>query len=139
MDFNLDELGFKDNTEKAIFFLFIVNSCGQRLSVMNFTGNGNPEKVIKKFPKFNGKEYYYYTDFNYDDFEWIGYKKVEFYNERNLNDYYTVLLNHLDILLENKFNDEALNLFSSSILSKPEYYKYSSSKSTLEKLYDKWK
>ncbi len=138
-DFKIDELGFKTETEKAIFFLFMINSCGQRLSVMGFTGKGNLKSVINRLPKINGQEYFHYTDFNYPDFDWIGYKKVESYNTRHLGNYYGVLLNHLNILLENNLKDEARDLFQSSILSKPELFKFSGSQDTLNELYENWK
>jgi len=138
-DFKINELGFKNETEKAIFFFFMINSCGQGLSVMSFTGKGNPNSLIKRLPKINGKEYYYYISFEYPDFDWIGYKKTESYNTRHLGNYYNVLLNHLSLLLENEQKEEAKALFSNSILSKPELYKFSSSQDTLIKLYEDWK
>ncbi len=117
----------------------MINSCGQRLSVMSFTGEGNSKSVIDRLPQINGQEYYHYTDFNYPDFEWIGYKKSESYNKQHLGNYYEVLLNHLNILLENDLKKEAIDLFQNSILSKPELFIYSGSQGTLKELYEYWK
>jgi hypothetical protein len=58
-EFDLETLGLKNETERAMFVMFIINTCGQRLSVMKFTGKGDPESVIKRLPKINGKDYYY--------------------------------------------------------------------------------
>jgi hypothetical protein len=138
-NFELEQLGFKNETEKAIFFFFMINSCGERLSVMSFTGKGNPESVIKRLPKINGKEYYYYNDFKYEDFKWVGYKKFESYNARHLGVYYGILLNHLNILLNKGLKDEAKHLFRNSILSKPDLFVFTGSRKTLEDLYSNWK
>lgn len=138
-DFRLETLGLKNETERAMFVMFIINTCGQRLSVMKFTGKGDPESVIKRLPKINGKEYYYYKDFNYEDFEWIGYKKLESYNQRQLGTFYGVLLNHLDLLLKNGETEKAKEMYKESILSNPTLFKYSGSQKTLNDIYDKWK
>jgi hypothetical protein len=138
-DFRLETLGLKNETERAMFVMFIINTCGQRLSVMKFTGKGDPESVIKRLPKINGKEYYYYKDFNYEDFKWIGYKKLESYNQRQLGTFYGVLLNHLDLLLKNGQTEKAKEMFKESILSNPTLFKYSGSQKTLNDIYDKWK
>lgn len=138
-DFKLEELGLKNETEKAMFVMFMINSCGQRLSVMKLTGKGDPESVIKRFPKINGKDYYYYKDFNYEDFEWIGYQKLESYNKRHLGIFYGVLINHLNLLLKNGLTEKAKELYRESILSNPTLFKYSSSQKTLDDLYSTWK
>lgn len=134
-NFDIDKLGFKNETEKAIFFFHVVNFCGHRLSVMRMTGKGDPQSVIKRMPKINGDFYYKYQDFNYVDFDWIRYKKIESYNERHLGNYYSVLINHMDILFENKLAKEAHMIFDNSILSRPEYFKFSGNRDRLDKNY----
>lgn len=134
-NFDLNELGFKNDTEKAVFFFFIVNSCGQRISIMRMTSKGDPESVIKRMPKINGSDYYKYQDFDYPDFNWIGYKKIESYNERHLGNYYILLINHIDLLFEIKMAKEAHVIFDNSILSKPDLFKYSGSEERLNKMY----
>jgi hypothetical protein len=80
----LDSLGFKDETEKGIFFLSIMDALvGGRFKVLQMMKNN--KKILEfsdKLPKFNGKEYYHYKGFDYKDFEWIGFEKKESYNER---------------------------------------------------------
>jgi hypothetical protein len=138
-DFRLETLKLKNETERAMFVMFIINTCGQRLSVMKFTGKGDPESVVKRLPKIDGKDYYYYKDFHYEDFEWIGYKKLESYNQRQLGTFYGVLLNHLDLLLKNGQTEKAKELYRESILSNPTLFKYSASQKTLNDIYSKWK
>lgn len=138
-NFETDKLGFQNETEKAIFFFFVVNSCGQRLSIMRMTDKGDPESVIKRMPKINGDYYYKYQNFDYKDFDWIGYKKIESYNERHLGNYYSVLINHMDILFENKLAKEAHVIFDNSILSRPEYFKFSKNEERLNKSYNMMK
>ncbi len=139
MNLELENLGLRNDTEKAMFVMFIINICGQRLSVMSFTGKGDPESAIKRLPKINGKDYYYYTNFNYPDFEWIGYKKIESYNERHLGTFYGVLLNHLEFLVKNGQKDKAIELQKNSILSNPILFKYSGNQKLLNDIYEKWK
>lgn len=136
-NFEIDKLGFFNETEKAIFFLYFINSFGKRLTVMNFTGKGDKKSVIDRLPKINGKEYFYYTDFNYPDFTWIGYQKVESFNERHIGNLYEMLVIHLNLLFENNLKSEAIRLFQNSILSIPEYYKYSGLEDQLNELYRK--
>lgn len=135
-NFNVEALGYKDETEKAMFVLFLINTCGQRLSVMKFTGKGDQESVVKRFPKIDGKCYYYYKDFDYVDFNWVGYKTEESYNRRHIGNFYEVLLNHLNLLLKNKKTDEARELYRESILSKPAFFQYSDSKKILFEFYE---
>jgi hypothetical protein len=125
MNLELANLGLRNETEKAMFVMFIINTCGQRLSVMSFTGKGDPESAIKRLPRIDGKDYYYYKNFNYPDFDWVGYKKIESYNERHLGTFYGVLLNHLDFLVKTGQKDKAIELQKNSILSNPKLFKYS--------------
>lgn len=136
MNFELENLGLRNETEKAMFVMFMSTMCGQRLSVMNFTGRGDPESVIKRFPKFNGKDYYYYTNFNYPDFEWIGYDKTESYNGVHIGGFYEVLLNHLDFLVKKGQKDRAFELCKNSILNEPSLFKYSKSQKLLGDIYE---
>jgi hypothetical protein len=137
-NFELDRLGYTDDTERAMFVMFMINTCGQRLQVMAFTGKGDPGSAIKRLPKINGKEYYEFTNFSYTDFDWIGYKKIESYNKRHIGDFYIILLNHLNFILSNDNASDARRLFNNSILSKPEYFKYGPD-TALNELYAKWK
>lgn len=138
-NFKLDDLGFRNDTERAIFVFFITNACGQRLSVMRFTGKGDPWSVLKRFPKINGNDYYYYGGFTYPDFQWIGYKKVESYNTVHLGNFYMLLLTHLNLLLDKGEKKQATELYEESILRNPNLFKYYARERLLWDLYEKWK
>jgi hypothetical protein len=68
-------LGLHDDTEKAIFVMFVVNECLQRLAIMRMTGKGDPASVLKRLPKFNGDDYYFFHNFNYPYSTGLGIRK----------------------------------------------------------------
>ena len=86
-----------------------------------------PEKLFefaKKLPSFNGKPYYEYTSFDFEDFDWVGHEKTESYKERHINELYLALNGHLDALSQMDEIDEMRKLYLNSILFIPEYFKY---------------
>lgn len=136
----LDNYGLKSNTEKAIVFLNLMDALGTRFRVLQMMKNY--KKLIdfaSRMPKFNGKEYYYYTDFQYEDFEWIGHKKNEMFNERHIGLLYEIILAHMNAESDINGKKETLEIFQNSIMTKPEYFKYSNLESDLKKLYKKSK
>ncbi|MBT1688576.1 hypothetical protein [Dawidia soli] len=137
-NFDLETLGLRDETEKAMFVMFVVNACLQRLAVMRMTGKGDPASALQRLPKFNGQDYYFFRKFNYPDFDWIGYQKVESYNMRHIGGFYNTLLNHLELLMKLGEKNQAFALYENSILSKPEFFHYYSNESSLRDLYAKW-
>ncbi len=140
-NFNLNSLGFKNETEKAIFFLNMMDALvGERFKV--FQKMKNNSKILEfcnKLPHFNGKEYYYYKNFDYDDFEWISYDKTESYNKRNIGSLYNTLIAHSSATAELKSTHEGQEIYFNSILYEPKYFKYSEAKSYLQSLYNKSK
>lgn len=137
LDFNIEEYGFRDDTEKAIFFFNINGQLIQRFVVLQMMKNS--KKILefaKKLPTFNGRNYYFYTDFNFSDFEWIGYEKIELYKESHLNSYYTGLMAHFGAVAEIKGKKKSSEIYLNSILSKQEYFKYSQFEDLLNKLYE---
>lgn len=140
-DFKMDKLGFRDETEKAIFFLNMMDAlAGARFKVLRMLKNDN--KILDfadKLPKFNGKEYFYYTDFDYDDFDWIGYDKTESYNERQIGNLYAALLAQFGATAEQGDRREAKEIYFHSILHEPKYFKFTKSKDDLQALYDQSK
>ncbi|MGY3793744.1 hypothetical protein [Aquimarina sp. 433] len=136
----LDSYGLKSKTEKAIVFLNLMDALGTRFRVLQMMKNY--QKLIEfssRMPKFNSKEYFYYTDFQYEDFEWIGHKKTEMFNERHIGLLYEIILAHINA--ESNINGKkvTVEIYQNSIMTKPEYFKYSSLKSELKKLYKKSK
>jgi len=138
---NIENLGFKNETEKAIFFLNIVDALvGGRFKVLQMMKNYQSIlDFCNKLPKFNSKEYYSYKNFEYDDFEWIGYEKTESYNERHIGNLYTVLIAQFSA--SGKLGDQKLaqEIYFNSILFEPKYFKFSQLKDDLQSVYDKSK
>ncbi len=136
----LDNYGLKSNTEKAIVFLNLMDALGTRFRVLQVMKNYKKlMDFTSRMPKFNGKEYYYYTDFQYEDFEWIGHKKIEMFDERHIGLLYEIILAHMDAESDINGKKETLEIYQNSIMTKPEYFKYSSLESDLKKLYKKSK
>jgi hypothetical protein len=136
----LDNYGLKSDTEKAIVFLNLMDALGTRFKVLQMMKNN--KKLIEfasRMPKFNGKEYFYYTDFQYEDFEWIGHKKKEMFNERHIGLLYEIILAHMNAESDINGRKETVEIYQNSIMTKPEYFKYSSLKYELKKLHKKSK
>ncbi|TCC90219.1 hypothetical protein EZ428_13135 [Pedobacter frigiditerrae] len=140
-NFNIDGLGFKDETEKAIFFLNMMNTLvGGRFKVLQMMKNN--KKILEfcdKLPKFNDKEYFYFKNFDYDDFDWIGYDKTESYNERHIGGFYSILIAQFSAIAELRGKKDAQEIYFNSILHEPKYFKFTPSKGDLQSLYDKSK
>ncbi len=142
INFNMKEYRLKDDTEKGIMFLRCVDYCGKTIwGYMNIVKPPNTKeayKYIKKFPKFNGRAYFQYTDFYFPDFEMtiIKDKGVQSYKSYYLNLFYGTLLSHL-ICLKNEggSEDEKNDLLLGSILREQNLYKYTKYKKTLEEIF----
>lgn len=142
IDFRLNEYNLQNDTEKGILFLRCMEFCGKQIwGLINIAKPMNTKGAyenIKKFPKFNGLEYYQYNDFNFPDFEMVIYtnRGKESYKSYFIDKYYEVLLNHLlCIKKENKSEKEYHELLLGSILRDKDYYKYSKKKDILDGLF----
>jgi hypothetical protein len=136
-NFNLDNFGFQNKTEKAICFFAIVESCAQRFKVLTMLKNN--KKLLEyaaKMPKINGKAYYYFQDFDYEDFKWIGYDKIENYNDVHIGNFYSTLMSHTVAANEIKGKKARQEIYYNSILFEPNYFKYSPAPEELQKAYD---
>ncbi len=124
-DLKTDNFGLKDKTERAIFFLNVMEAVGGgRFMVLLATQNY--KRIVEfsnRFPKFDGNEYYTYKDFDYPDFGWIGHEKLESYNLRHLDRFYITLVAHYRA--ETELNNKSLNekIFKESILNEPKYFR----------------
>jgi len=136
-DIDIESLGFKNSSEKGIFFLGMIDALiGKRFKVLHMMKNN--AKILEfasKMPTFNSKPFFYYKDFGYDDFEWIGYDKKEFYNVVHIGNLYETLLALHVATSKLKGKEEARTLYYNSILYMPEYFKYTPIKPDLEKAY----
>src|SRR5690606_11331537 len=72
-DFQLNNYGLKDDTEKGIFFLESMRLNGLLIfGYMNIVKPPNYSKAlefINKYPKYNGNPYYQFIDLNFPDFK----------------------------------------------------------------------
>ncbi|WP_343593000.1 hypothetical protein [Flavobacterium sp.] len=138
---DIEALGFKNETDKSIFYFNIINSfVGPRFKVLLMLKNY--DKILsfsEKIPLFNGKKYYYYTDLDFKDFNWIGYEKKESYSEVNFSNLYNVLLAQFMAVSSLRDKKETQEIYFNSILYKEKYFKYSASKDDLQYLYLKIK
>lgn len=146
IDFKLQDDKLKDDTEKGIFFLRCMDYCGTTIwGYMNVVKPPNTQKAldyINKFPKFNGRPYFQYTDFYFPDFEMkiVQDEDIQSYKSYYLNKFYETLLSHLICLnKENGTEKEKNDLLLGSILKERNLYKYTKYKETLEDIFKEQK
>lgn len=146
VDFKIKDYNLKDDTEKGILFLRCMSLCGTSIwGYINVAKPVNTQKAfdyIKKFPKFNGRSYYQYTDFYFTDFEMniIKDKGKQSYKSYYLDKYYETLLYHLLCLnKENGTEEEKNDLLLGSILKERNLYKYTKNKDLLEEIFKEQK
>lgn len=140
IDIDMEKLGFKNDTEKGIFFLNMAHALVTRFRVLNQMKN--PDKLLDfaaKLPTFNGNPYYMFTGFGYEDFEYSNDVDKGMYNDVHVSDYYEALMSHFIAAADKGQTALTRQIYFTSILSKPEFFKYSSSKDILRQLYDKSK
>ena len=144
VDFQLNQYNLTDATQKGIFFLEIMNTCGKFIyGYMNIVKPPRYDKAIEeinKYPKFNGLEYYKFLDLNFPDFKMVIAKKKQSYKKYYINNYYKTLLSHLTCLSQDKKDeDKRFDLLLGSILKEKIYYNYYDNKQELESLFTKVK
>jgi hypothetical protein len=146
IDFNLKEYNLKDDTEKGIFYLRCMRDCNMVIwGYMNVVQPPNTKEAyanIKKYPRFNGRPYYQYTDFYFTDFEMNIVKDhgKESYKSYYLDKFYETLLFHLICLnKEARTEKEKNDLLLGSILKEKNLYKYTKNKDTLEDIFKEQK
>lgn len=144
-DFQLNNYGLKDETEKGIFFLESMRLNGLLIfGYMNIVKPPNYSKAleyINKYPKYNGSTYYQFIDLNFPDFK-INIEsetKQQSYKEYYIDKYYETLLSHLDCLREAGETDKIYDLVLGSLLKEEIYYKYSKREKDIKKLLTKYK
>ncbi len=141
IDINIETLGLKNETEKAIFYFNMMEALiGGRFKVLQMMKNN--QKILNfsdKLPLFNGRKYYYYKNFDFRDFDWIGYEETESYCERFIGNLYGMLIAQYLATSELRSKEETREIYFNSILFEPKYFKYSASKDDLQYLYDNLK
>lgn len=144
-DFQLNNYGLKDDTEKGIFFLESMRLNGLLIfGYMNIVKPPNYSKAleyINKYPKYNSSPYYQFIDLNFPDFK-INIEsetKQQSYKEYYIDKYYETLLSHLDCLREAGEKEKIYDLVLGSLLKEEIYYKYSKKEKDIKKLLTKYK
>nr|WP_288807897.1 hypothetical protein [uncultured Sphingobacterium sp.] len=102
----------------------------------------NNKKILEfcgKLPRFNGKEYFYFKNFDYADFDWIGYDKTVAYNEWHISSFYSTLIAQFSASAELKDKKRMQEIYFNSILHEPKYFKFTKSKDELQSFYDKFR
>ncbi|HWD87080.1 MAG TPA: hypothetical protein VG367_03070 [Mucilaginibacter sp.] len=142
MNIDIDDLGLKDETEKSIFFLSITDYMvrGRFMVLAHMKNNKRLMQYAGKMPMFNGKPYYYFTDLEFPDFDWSGYSDEKgTYKEVHIGGLIGTLAEHFSALANTGDKEGARDLYFHSILHKPEYFKYSTEKDMLQKIFDQGK
>lgn len=141
VNIDIETLGFKSETEKGIFYLDFINALiGARLRVLSMMKNN--EGIVNfcsKLPYINRKPYYFFKAFGYKDFEFDLSGKMTNFNENYVGILYNIVLIHWNAVYDLKGSSAAKDIFRNSILSTPEYFKYSGAEGELKKLYNKQK
>lgn len=136
----LDNYKLESNTEKAILYLNLIDALCTRFKVLQMLRkNDKLVEFASRMPKFNGNEYFYYTDFEYEDFEWIGHRKTEMFNDRHIGLLYDIILAHINAEADINGKKGAKEMYQNSIMIKPQYFKFSKAKSELKKIYERSK
>lgn len=143
IDFDLNAYGLENDQYKGIFYLRCMEMCGKQIfGFMNIANPPDTKKAlsyIKKYPKFNGQEYYKYKNFGFDDFqmEIINDKGEESYKSYFITKLYSTLLSHLVCLKKGHKSDKDINdLLLNSILNEESLYGYTIQKDLLESIRD---
>lgn len=142
INLNLKEYNLLDDTENGILVLKAMSLCGTSIwGYMNIPKPANTKKAlefINRFPEINGRPYYQFTDFYFNDFEMTIIKDEgpQSYKSYYLNKLFETLLSHLICLnKEGGTEKEKNNLLLGSILKERNLYKYTKYKETLESIF----
>jgi hypothetical protein len=141
INIDIEKLGFKNQTEKSIFYFAIIDAMiGGRFKVLQMLKNN--DQIIEfseKIPTINGKKYYHYVDLDFEDFNWIGFEETKSYSEVHFGNLYSVIIAHFGATSQLKSKQESQEIYFKSILHEPKYFKYSTAKEELQILFDKSK
>lgn len=140
-DFAIDDYGLKNQTEKAMLYFALINAMTQRFKVLQMLKKY--DKLLEfadKLPTFNGKPYYEYTLFDFEDFDWIGYDKTESYKERHIGNVFQSVNAYFSAFAEKKETEKMRKIYFKSILFIPKYFEYSGAmENDLKEIYNQSK
>lgn len=140
VNFKMSEYGL-DEDQQAFFYLRCMEACGSQIyGYMNIVKPANTKKAleyIEKFPKFDGLEYYRYTNLNFEDFELeiFNDKGIESYKSYLINTLFINMLNHAVCLNKEKDQQALQDFFINSILKDESLWKYTQSQEILKSIF----
>ncbi|WP_298393415.1 hypothetical protein [Flavobacterium sp.] len=141
IDIDVEKLGFKNRTEKSIFYFNMMDALiGGRFKVLQMLKKN--DKILEysdKLPTFNGKKYFYYTDLDFEDFDWIGYEEKKSYSDVNIGNLYLIVIAQFNATSQLKSKSDSQEIYLNSILHEPKYFKFSNVKEDLQILFEKSK
>ncbi len=128
-DWNLNQLGFDNDKEKAVFFLIFMDKLGSQIFHFHKAMRGpnwdGIEKYVQLLPTINGKNYYEYDAFYFKDFKMNIYKKSRYFKEYYMPIFYDILVGHISMMEQKDFDRKEINKFLlTSILSQDQYFEY---------------
>lgn len=129
LNWNLTELGLKDDKEQAVFFLVFMDKLGSQISSFHGAMRGpnwdGIDKYVKLLPKINGKNYHEFDAFYFKDFKMTIYKKNRYFKEYYIPKFYDILVAHILMMEQKEFDRTEITKFLlTSILSQKQYYEY---------------
>lgn len=140
-NFDLNSYGLENETERAMLYFALTDAMTQRFKVLQMLKKS--DKLLEfagKLPDFNGKPYYEYTAFDFEDFDWIGYDKTESYKQRHIGNVFQSVNGYFSAFAEKKDNENMRNVYFKSILSEPKYFEFSGEmESDLKEIYNQSK
>ncbi|WP_146185947.1 hypothetical protein [Flavobacterium album] len=137
INLDIQSYNLKNQTEKAIFFLNIIKPFTQRFILLNNVKN--PDKIMEfaaRMPQFNGKAYYTFTYFDFEDFEYPFDHGMASYTTTNLKEYYNWLMCHFMATAEKGMSAVTKEIYYNSILYTQKYFKYSGVETDLTEIYN---
>ncbi|MGB1207272.1 MAG: hypothetical protein ACPG5B_16615 [Chitinophagales bacterium] len=142
-NFDLSAYNLKTATQRSIFFLqcmdFASRSIRHRMMDKRTANFESAYAVIKKYPTFDGKPYYYYADFALPDFSIMRSQRILSFKNFYMANYYHLLLIHLQCLEKNNADKQAINnLLEHSILRNKSLQSYNNYESYLKKVIKKY-
>jgi hypothetical protein len=139
-NFDLSDMGFRNNTEKNIFYLTCTRAIGTQIwGYMNIPKSPNYEKAyeyIERFPTFDGLPYYAHKNIDLEDFQFIYGDTLTSFRGLMYDKLYELVLNHIIVLRKYK-NDESgfQTILINSVLKESRYYPYTKYREILESIF----
>lgn len=137
IDFNLNEYGLTDATERSIFFLRAMERFGAL--IWGYINIPNPPNfqaavdIVRQYPSFNHQPYYEFKDLEFPDFLVITDKRrpKESFKQYYIGKYLENLYYYAGSLEQTNHRNECREVISKSILNDTSYLKYSANRTNI--------